>query len=680
MKSELVSVSKLFTETLLRVPDYQRGYAWRMRQLKEFWADVDQLEPSHNHYTGVLTLEAVPAGLVSTWAEDRWIVESKHFTPYYVVDGQQRLTTIVIFLQCILDRLGTTDELNYTTAAEIRKKFIFESRNLGISRSYIFGYERDNPSYEFLKREIFQEQSDEHALDEETIYTHNLRSARDFFAEQLTEKSLAELEALYTKVSQNLLFNIYLISDEIDVFVAFETMNNRGKPLSNLELLKNRLIYLSTNFQVETSEREQLRRVINESWKTLYHYLGKNKDRPLVDDTFLSIHHWLYFRPALVCEQTEGYSRRFYWSGGHEDYKEELLEKIFTLRNMRGGAAAHSGVRDATDVEPQIEGTPARPPLTPNYLYDYARDIKNAVRKYYEISNPEGIGLSDDEQIWLTRLRRLGDDEDSILILAAYLTEIPAPSRVKFLSTFEMALFITRFTPYHSVENVPLISRLGVNLISGKSTLEEITSDLEKFHHALAKKAESGKVIQDWSKGSGAYGWRGIKYFLFEYEQELLQGSKTAREKLVWEVFAQEKYDVDYLTVEHIYPQRAAAEEWRDAFANFSQKEKNVLKNSLGNLVPLSRPKNSSLGRLGFTEKKGRDGSTVGYRYGCYSENELCEHSQWTAREILMRGIRLLEFLERRWGFSLGDRNRKVAVLGLQFVLREYPELRETLD
>lgn len=42
------------------------------------------------------------------------------------------------------------------------------------------------------------------------------------------------------------MFNIHEIEDDYDVFVAFETMNNRGKKLTNLELLKNRLIYLTT--------------------------------------------------------------------------------------------------------------------------------------------------------------------------------------------------------------------------------------------------------------------------------------------------------------------------------------------------------------------------------------------------------------------------------------------------
>ena len=56
---------------------------------------------------------------------------------------------------------------------------------------------------------------------------------------------------LYVKLTLKLMFNIHEIDDDYDVFVAFETMNNRGKKLTNLELLKNRLIYLTTLYSDE---------------------------------------------------------------------------------------------------------------------------------------------------------------------------------------------------------------------------------------------------------------------------------------------------------------------------------------------------------------------------------------------------------------------------------------------
>lgn len=64
-----------------------------------------------------------------------------------------------------------------------------------------------------------------------------------------------DLESIYTKITQHFLFNLYVISSDIDVFVTFETMNNRGKPLSHLELLKNRLIYLSTLFKTNDNDK-----------------------------------------------------------------------------------------------------------------------------------------------------------------------------------------------------------------------------------------------------------------------------------------------------------------------------------------------------------------------------------------------------------------------------------------
>ena len=86
------------------------------------------------------------------------------------------------------------------------------------------------------------------------------------------------------------LFNVYELEQELDVFVVFETMNNRGKPLSRLELLKNRLIYLSTLIPEPAEEEDgrALRRNINDAWKTIFEFLGREKDQILDDDDFLT--------------------------------------------------------------------------------------------------------------------------------------------------------------------------------------------------------------------------------------------------------------------------------------------------------------------------------------------------------------------------------------------------------
>src|SRR5258706_8161716 len=111
-------------------------------------------------------------------------------------------------------------------------------------------------------------------------------------------------------------------------------MNNRGKPLSKLELLKNRLIYLSTLVKAPDSERQTLRANINEAWKTVYEYLGAEKGRPLDDDDFLRSHWIVYF----------GYSR-----DKAEQFSHVLLNEVFTA------PAATSGNVAATDIQRYIE-------------------------------------------------------------------------------------------------------------------------------------------------------------------------------------------------------------------------------------------------------------------------------------------------------------------------------------
>ncbi|WP_295456094.1 DUF262 domain-containing protein [uncultured Thiodictyon sp.] len=81
MDNQLLTLSKIFTERLFRIPDYQRGYAWTEKQLKDFWNDIQQLESNNNHYIGVLTLETVSREIYQHWDDDLWIIDAKSYQP-----------------------------------------------------------------------------------------------------------------------------------------------------------------------------------------------------------------------------------------------------------------------------------------------------------------------------------------------------------------------------------------------------------------------------------------------------------------------------------------------------------------------------------------------------------------------------------------------------------------------
>ncbi len=650
MDTQLMTLSKIFTERLFRIPDYQRGFAWTSKQLRDFWNDISQLDQSHNHYTGVLTLEEVHEITVRTWVEDQWIVKAKSYQAFYVVDGQQRLTTAIILLQVILEYLEEGKKLNYTTAIDIQRKFIFDSKDDGISRSYIFGYEKDNPSYEFLKTHIFCEHSSSsHA--QETVYTHNLEHAKDFFSKCVSNLTHDDLEILYKKVTQQLLFNIFTISEEIDVCVAFETMNNRGKPLSYLELLKNRLIYLSLKFDTEDYEKSQLRKSINDCWKAIYYNLGRNKDNPLDDDMFLLNHYMIYFGKDPADEASNIDEMRYHRLV-RTDYTRQLLETKFIAKN----------VTDQANPGEKIELTD---------IYSYVSSLQQSVECWYRIFNPFDSDFSADIQIWLDKLNRLGMSYFVPVIMVFFQKVNDNEKRLILLKVIERHVFLLSllgFMPRRSIfSSEPRLIMLAISVDKGQISADKVIKEISDWTSTMQKRKHFFDEMTSHFRTVGFYKWDGIRYFLYEYNLELQGRSKTKRPKIAWAEF--NEHMSDFISVEHIYPQRARSKYWVIRFSHLTPKQRTVIRHSLGNLLPLSKPKNSSLSNKPFPEKiDGEKDHVVGYRYGCYAENEVSNNADWTPVEILERGINLLGFLEHRWDIKLGNRDEKIHFLKLEFL------------
>ena len=526
----------------------------------------------------------------------------------------------------------------------------------------MYGYEIDNPSYEYLISQIYDEKIISFSSENETIYTNNLGAAKKFFYDKLVKMAKEDLEVVYTKITQHFLFNMYIISDDIDVFVTFETMNNRGKPLSNLELLKNRLIYVSTMFKVDEHEKVRLRRDINQCWKKIYHILGKGRERILLDDEFLVTHFMLYF--AKTIEELEKENYRGYYEFG-EWQSNYLLNKYFVVQKIMDNSLTLADCFDYIKSLSECIGFwgNIKNPDSSNYeseireYIDRINYFSNNRRRYYARGHMDYSYLN---VFMLACFRACGSDDKKLLI---------------FLKALEKYLFAIDFYDSEALEDADIkginYSEMIIKLNKGDLVIGGVIEKLEKVYSLMNTNSEIARRTMEYYGKNGFYRTNWLKYFLYEYEVSLMNKSRSNIEKLNrWDYYMR-----GYNSIEHIYPENSHYQYWIDMFKGFDSKKKTILKNSLGNFVALSVEKNSKLGNKPFPEKKSNKDNTVGYKYGSYAEIELTEYNDWNATAILNRGIKLTNFIFDRWGIKVGKgtKDDKQKFLGLYFLKNEAP-------
>jgi hypothetical protein len=194
----LHTVSNVFSDRIFHVPDYQRGYAWEEKQCQDFVEDLELLGPSTNHFMGLLILHA------HTESADQVLDHhGKAYKVFDVIDGQQRLTTLVLYLDALHDEMQEFDSLK-TMAEGIQQTYI-ELRDLNDQRLPKLRLNRDTHTF-FCDSVLAQGQS----IEPPRIRSHELLlAARDFFRAYLAEKrrenhaGYAEwLKAEFLKVAQ----------------------------------------------------------------------------------------------------------------------------------------------------------------------------------------------------------------------------------------------------------------------------------------------------------------------------------------------------------------------------------------------------------------------------------------------------------------------------------------------
>lgn len=216
---------------LYRVPPFQRDYSWTQDEWDDLWQDILGLfeeDGESAHYMGYLVLQ------------------SSNQKQFDIIDGQQRLTTISILILASLRRLQTL--VNQRMDANKNK-----IRQDNLQNSYI-GYldpvtlvprsklELNHHNNRFYQNYLVSLQTiPQRGLNSSE---HQLRKAFYWFETKLENRCQNSGEAIaffIDRMVDKLFFTMITVTDELNAFKVFETLNSRGVRLSSTDLLKNYL-------------------------------------------------------------------------------------------------------------------------------------------------------------------------------------------------------------------------------------------------------------------------------------------------------------------------------------------------------------------------------------------------------------------------------------------------------
>lgn len=271
-----------------RIPPFQRDYSWTDSEWEDLWTDIvgtvqEGGEPAH--YMGYLVLQ------------------SQNEKAFDVIDGQQRLTTLSLVVLAVLKNLQRliedkkNPEANQRRLDQIRQTYIGYLDPVTLLTHSKLTLNRNNDHYyqTYLVPLGHLPQRGIKASE------HGLRKAFEWFekrvavyARETTDNGAKEegvaLASLLETMSDRLFFTVINVTDDLNAYKVFETLNARGVRMSSTDLLKN---YLFSILDRSRSEYPGEMQTLEGRWESLVSKLGAEGF-----PDFLRV-HWMS-RKALV--------------------------------------------------------------------------------------------------------------------------------------------------------------------------------------------------------------------------------------------------------------------------------------------------------------------------------------------------------------------------------------------
>ena len=655
----------------IRVPDYQRAYSWEQKQVDLFIADLDKYgAPGRKYYFGHFIVEIPLADGAEAKLDTH--VDAQE-SCWEIVDGQQRLTTLVLFLR-VCQLLVEEDQLVLESNVELAFSLIrnfqsvsYDADAFALIGTHLAAYFQDRDVAEKSKQPSDEVICTKLGLDQEK-FTHSqkrmalaLRRFYQAFEKGVRPKNagpedlrlLRERIPDYIRMMLEAHCSCHRTQDKSVAVHIFEMHNTRGVPLTPLEILKAKLM----KFVYDKSHADQQKQHVQE-----------------IQDHFGSIYAMeerlasKSFRGQMTMQQLLNLHLQVVDDGGkalpaaHEDeQRRQEHEFDFPADNAEADALiAYVESRLLYHYYGNKKGVLKTENEGVQYALDLARELETSVRIVSQ-TLPQWDGNEPLVGDVLILERNLSSQ--FFLIGCRRLSMETAPAELHYgkelLKQWERLLFTRDFHgAYHGKhyrDNVPrLFAEMGADLASMKAVIERYLKDGFRPHDDT--RGLQGIVARHLRTNidnilKSAYGWwpwqDKMKYLLYKYE--VSPAEKTGRDAHIRKVMK------GTISVEHILPQNwqaikadGAPEEAlqsiaKDEQADFIGKVDGWI-NGLGNLLLLMPGENSSESDKHPTDKKYSDHLLGSYENHRANKDLWLEPREWTGL-IEKRGEQIHDFM-----------------------------------
>jgi hypothetical protein len=297
------------------IPDYQRPYAWEEGQCQTLWDDIFTFAFPDNNSDKFDSNEEYFLGSIVTFENDSNKKE--------VIDGQQRLTTLMLLLRAFYAKFGNMQDENSKSTRERIAQCLWKTNEFGQPNLNILKIDSevatDNDKDEFLeilKTGIVNK-------DQKSNYAKNYR----FFQEKI-DNFLSEYPSYFAYLPARILGNCILLPIDAEsqdtALRIFSTLNDRGLPLSDADIFK-------AQFYKHYTTKNQKDKFI-EQWKELEEITARIF-KPLngtpMDELFTRYMYFIRAKQGIKSSTTEAL-RKFYEKG-----KYFILKQDETLSNLK---------------------------------------------------------------------------------------------------------------------------------------------------------------------------------------------------------------------------------------------------------------------------------------------------------------------------------------------------------